>query len=225
MKLNAEIIIKDLANTFCENLKNYEYMPDGFSEFINDLGGELNRFYEEVDKLMYLYQIIYNLDTGLEKHLKICSYKDNPERCDQNMFYYKSKYFTEQEIRKLNPSFEFSILRPNINSDLAKQNLVQLSNFSEAAKLYQSALDKLNAGNLERNLLDDLRLSVELLLKSLLSNNKSLENQKNEIGTFLKQRNASKEIINMYITLIDYFSKYQNDYIKHNDNVKKEAAF
>ena len=26
----------------------------------------------------------------------------------------------------------------------------------------------------------------------------------------------------MYITLIDYFSKYQNDYIKHNDNVKKE---
>ena len=61
--MDVEYIIKDEANRFCKNLQNYEYKSDGISEFINDLEIELCRFNEDVDKLIYLYQIIINLDT------------------------------------------------------------------------------------------------------------------------------------------------------------------
>ena len=129
-------------------------------------------------------------------------------------------FFTEQEIATLNPDYDFTILRPNLNSSLLRENLVLLTAFPEAAKLYQSALNKLNERRNERNLLDDLRLSLEVLLKNLLTNNKSLENQTNALGLYLLERGASLEARNMLVTLIDYYTKYQNKYIKHNDLVQ-----
>ena len=71
----------------------------------------------------------------------------------------------------------------------------------------------------QRNLLDDLRLSLELLLKSIIGNNKSLENQLGDIGTFIQSKNGSKELNNMFVKLIDYYSKYNNTYVKHDDAV------
>ena len=67
--------------------------------------------------------------------------------------------------------------------------------------------------------MDDIRLSLELLLKSILGNDKSLENQLAEIGKFIQDHNGSKELTNMFVKLIDYFAKYQNTYVKHNDAV------
>ena len=78
----------------------------------------------------------------------------------------------------------------------------------------------------ERNLLDNLRLSFEILLKNLLGNNKSLENQLSELGNFLRFKNVSTELKNMIVKLIDYYTKYQNTYVKHNDTVnEKEIEF
>ena len=70
-------------------------------------------------------------------------------------------------------------------------------------------------------MLDDLRLSLETLLKSILENNKSLENQLPELGKYISDRKGSKELNNMFLKLIDYFSKYQNTYVKHHDNVNE----
>ena len=74
----------------------------------------------------------------------------------------------------------------------------------------------------ERNLLDDLRLALELLLKSLFSNNKSLENQLANIGQFIQDRQGSSQFANMFAKLLDYYCKYQNNYIKHDDAVIEE---
>ena len=74
----------------------------------------------------------------------------------------------------------------------------------------------------ERNLLDDLRLSLELLLKSIFANGKSLENQIADLGAFIQSKGGSKELSNMFQKLVDYFSKYQNSYVKHDDNVIEE---
>ena len=40
-----------------------------------------------------------------------------------------------------------------------------------------------------------------------------------EIGQFIQEKNGSKDLTNMFVKLIDYFSKYQNTYVKHNDSV------
>ena len=82
-------------------------------------------------------------------------------------------------------------------------------------------MDKLNEEKYERNLLDDLRLMLETFLKAILQNNKRLETQKEDLGKYLEARNISVEVRNMFVTLKDYFSKYQNEYVKHNDSVNK----
>ena len=66
-----------------------------------------------------------------------------------------------------------------------------------------------------RNLLDDLRLALEKLLRRVLGNKKSLENQQNDLGAWLKRKRAHRQIANMYWQLLDRFSTYQNDVVKH----------
>lgn len=67
----------------------------------------------------------------------------------------------------------------------------------------------------ERNVVDHLRLSLELLLKDIFNNGKSLENQKSDIGNYLKSKNISPEISNLLEKVLDYYAKYQNNKAKH----------
>ena len=94
-----------------------------------------------------------------------------------------------------------------------------LSDHLEAQKLFNEALQKHDHGVFKRNTLDDLRLALELLLRSLFSNSKSLENQIALLGEFIRAKGGSSELSNMFQKLVDYFSKYQNTYIKHDDAV------
>ena len=66
-----------------------------------------------------------------------------------------------------------------------------------------------------------MRLSFELLVKDLLSNDKSLENQISCLGSMLKSKGASKELKNMVLKIIDYYTKFQNNHVKHNDSVNR----
>ena len=50
---------------------------------------------------------------------------------------------------------------------------------------------------------------------------KSLENQQRSLGIFIAEREGSKEMNNMFLKLVEYFGKYQNTYVKHNDNVNE----
>ena len=76
----------------------------------------------------------------------------------------------------------------------------------------------------ERNLLDNLRLSLELLLCDLIKNTKSLENQVQPLGLYLKARGGSPQLTNMFVKLIDYYCSYQNTYEKHDDAVIEEEV-
>ncbi len=91
-----------------------------------------------------------------------------------------------------------------------------LVDYPESYKQFESALRKYNTHGVERNLLDDLRLSLESLLRQILNNEKSLENQKNDLGKYLDGGGISKEVRNMYTQLIFSYSAYQNEHIKHN---------
>lgn len=96
-----------------------------------------------------------------------------------------------------------------------------LSQYNKAYQQYKSAIEKYESKKYERNILDDMRLSFELLLKELLKNQKSLENQKKILGAVLKENNISAEIRNLIIKVIDYYIKYQNDKVKHADSSNK----
>ena len=106
-------------------------------------------------------------------------------------------------------------------TELVKETRKELSKYPSALKVYEESLSKYKEGKYVRNILDDMRLSLELLLKSVLNNEKSLENQKSDLGSLLKQKGISNEIRNTFMTIVDYYSKYQNDNVKHNDLVNE----
>jgi len=218
--VTAELIIKKQANDFKHEIEP-GHRSDSHLTFKSNLESMLYHYDENIDKLLFLYQTAKNIDEYFEEHQKRCEHKDNPEKCHKSMHFLQCKFFTEQEIKRLNPSYEYSILRPNINSSLIKQNLIDLKNFPDVATLYQNALDKLNEEKYERNLLDDLRLMLETFLKAILQNDKRLEKQNEDLGKYLQAKNVSVEVRNMFVTLKDYFAKYQNEYVKHNDSVNK----
>lgn len=104
-------------------------------------------------------------------------------------------------------------------TELVQKTKHWLSNHPNALKQYESALAKYEGGIFERNTLDDMRLAFELLVKDLLGNGKSLENQIAEIGTKLKSTGASVELRNMVQQVIKYYTDFQNNHVKHNDAV------
>ena len=97
-----------------------------------------------------------------------------------------------------------------------------LSSYPKSLTQYESALTKYESGVFERNTLDDMRLSFELLVKDLLDNKKSLENQINDLGSQLKLKGASEELRNMVVKIIEYYTRFQNNHVKHNDAVNSD---
>lgn len=128
-----------------------------------------------------------------------------------------------QLIARYGDQFGYSISE-TLNVTLVEEAKHWLSDYPNSLNLYDTALTKFNNNIFERNLLDDLRLSLELLLKVIFNNSKSLENQLSQIGSFISSNGGSKEFSNMFRTLIDYYTKYQNSFVKHNDAVVEEEV-
>lgn len=115
-------------------------------------------------------------------------------------------------------------LGPEVNEELVEQTRHWLAACPEALTLFNDALKKYNSHVFVRNLLDDLRLALEKLLQTLLGNSKSLENQLSTVGTFVKKRGGSPELSNMFVKLVEYYCRYQNTYVKHDDGVIEEEV-
>lgn len=111
-----------------------------------------------------------------------------------------------------------------ISQLLVEETKHWLSPYPGALRLYTSAEEKYHAQRYQRNLLDDLRLALESLLREVLGNKKTLENQTSLLGTLLCEKGTSKEVRKMFHALIAYFCEYQNTYVKHHDAAPHEEV-
>jgi hypothetical protein len=109
----------------------------------------------------------------------------------------------------------------DVNETLIEETRHWLQEYPDSLSLYNAAFAKLEAGSFHRNLLDDLRLSLEKFLRGIFGNEKSLENQISNLGTHIKSKGGSPELANMFVKLVDYYAKYQNTYVKHDDGVNE----
>lgn len=118
---------------------------------------------------------------------------------------------------------DYKDLRQNSPLDESRKMIEEvkglLSDYPRAEISYNSAVEKFEKGIYERNALDDLRLCLELLIKEILSNERSLENQREDLGRYFAQKGIVKEMANLIWGNIDSITKYQNKYVKHNDNI------
>jgi hypothetical protein len=106
-----------------------------------------------------------------------------------------------------------------LDQGLVNDVLDWLNDYRAAHDSFTAALNKYSERAYRRNIVDDLRLALEALLRDILHNERSLENQQREVGAYLKAKNVPREISNMFWQLVDYYSKYQNRYAKHDDQV------
>lgn len=97
-----------------------------------------------------------------------------------------------------------------------------LEGHAKSKGLYDSALSKIKERQFERNALDDMRLSFELLMKEILCNDKPLEKNISIIGDALSEKQVNPHFRNMITTIITYYKNYQNDYVKHDDHVNED---
>lgn len=170
-----------------------------------------------------------NKRTALYENLMAFSgpqqYRIIKELCDHRSFPIKPS--PERKELKIRLVTRYSHLDPRDTSSEVNETLVEetkhwLEDYPESLSLYSQALDKYEHGAFQRNLLDDLRLSLETLLKGIFQNGKSLENQIQFVGSHIKSNGGSSELVNMFLKLLDYYAKYNNSYVKHNDAVIEE---
>ena len=90
-----------------------------------------------------------------------------------------------------------------------------LDKYPRSYRVYNDAMIKYKNNIFNRNILDDLRLSLELLVKDILKNEQSLENQHNELSKFLSKNN-SQFFINLFNSLLKSYETYNNNMVKHN---------
>lgn len=101
-----------------------------------------------------------------------------------------------------------------------------IERYPDALALFDSAAEKYEEGSADRNALDDMRLCFEKVLQALFSNDKSLENQMEAIGGLLKGAGVSNEFRNLLNRVLDYYTKYQNNHVKHDDSINPyEVSF
>lgn len=94
-----------------------------------------------------------------------------------------------------------------------------LEDYPEVAEHFEKALGIYLRGETSqyRNLLDNLRFALEQLLKKVLGNQKSLENQKTYLLPWLKDKELHSQVVNLYEKLLSTYQIYQNDAVKHNE--------
>jgi hypothetical protein len=113
-----------------------------------------------------------------------------------------------------------------LDDGIVNDSLTWLQECPGALNAFEQALSIYLSGDKPkyRNLIDNLRIALELVLKFVLGNQKSLENQNKELDDWLQQNGVNKQIRNLYGQLL--FGPYtvlQNDVAKHGDRLLLNA--
>jgi len=168
-----------------------------------------------------------NKRTALYENLRVFSggqqYRIIRELCDHRSFGLKRSPARIALKQRLATRYGHFAEHPSseVNETLIEETRHWLQEYPDALSLYNEAFTKLETGSFHRNLLDDLRLSLEKLLRGIFENEKSLENQIPKLGSYIKDKGGSPELANMFLKLVDYYAKFQNTYVKHDDCVNE----
>lgn len=228
--LNAANKPKEFAISFSPEVFLDEYC----SELAMILGFDSKTNFFDTFEHKDLYKKISNLDLNKshDYHLFIWFLEETLN--------YDFEYRIEKEtlVKKINEALILSCAKVKIlkngtiyelyptNIDMLDEYLIfdnmnWLNKYPKAKEHFSKAVKMDIIEENYRTIVDELRLSLELLLQQLFSNQKSLENQKSELGKYLKENNVSNEINSMYVKLFDLYTLYNNHNAKHNDEIEK----
>lgn len=108
-----------------------------------------------------------------------------------------------------------------VDIELVTETKSWLARYPDVLVVYESALQKYQMGQFERNVLDDMRLALELLVKNMLGSKRSLEKLVGELGNYLEKKGISVELRNLFVQIINLYTRFQNENVKHNNMVNE----
>ncbi len=111
-----------------------------------------------------------------------------------------------------------------VDNQLVDECKNMLEIYPESNSIYLKALSFYDLGGIERDVIDNMRLALEVLFKKILGNDKTLRNNINLILGALKDT-VNPQIRNLVRTNIDIYNRFNDDNVKHNHNVNDETAF
>ena len=157
------------------------------------------------DDIIEFIELTYNhviLDNKKDKYeAKINEYL---KRFDVGYLFSAGKFIKIDEI----------ICEPTV-----QEVLEWIDKYPDAAKAYRAALKKISEKQYARNAIDDMRLSIESLIRSIMGTNKTLENQIQPVGAALKNKGVLPQAVTFITTMLTHYTKYQNDNVKHHDTL------
>lgn len=109
-----------------------------------------------------------------------------------------------------------------LQQDLISETFYWIDNFPKVKNRFERAVSLFNDRSDQNDCVNNLRLTLELLVKRILKNDKSLENQLGEIGKYQEELGIGVEIRNTFNKVLDYYNKYQNNRVKHDTNINNE---
>lgn len=173
-------------------------------------------FREDFDNIIKYLQVVFLMKNSIiSKTIKEKLYKEINDILDT----FGINIFIQKEENK------YLILKKGakeLDKALVNDVLEWLKEYPKSRKMLVSALEKYqNKGDM-RNILDDIRLSLELLVQEKLNNKKSLENNISNVGILMGSKGINKEITNMYVKYLEIYTKYQNNCVKHAEKCNDE---
>lgn len=216
------------AHLIIGKIYTQKYITPSFQNMLAFKGEEFNFGTTE---LYYTLKELSN-DNNLIKFLEAIEFIIN--------FYEKSKnneiieefndaaYLSNKPIR-LHYDTSYKFYHSNIeifDKKLIDDVLDFLKDYPKAHKELSEALKMFINKKSYRDIVDKTRLALEIFLKQLLKNKKSLENQKDILNKYL-DNNIHKQIKSMFINILDLYEKLNNDNAKHdsNDFLEYEVEF
>lgn len=106
-----------------------------------------------------------------------------------------------------------------LDSALVSEPFQWLNQYPIAQKAYAKALRGYSKSNLDNasEVADNFRKALETFFQEFFNGNKTIENYKSEYGIYLKSNGIPAEISNNFETLLDSYTKFNNNYAKHHD--------
>ena len=193
-------MFRDPNNNFSENVSRFWMAYSGWiqsDKFDYDLVAS--------DNIDEKYGLNVILDNKKDKYeAKINEYL---KRFDVGYLFSAGKFIKIDEI----------ICEPNV-----QEVLEWIDKYPDAAKAYRAALKKISEKQYARNAIDDMRLSIESLIRSIMGTNRTLENQIQPVGAALKNKGVLPQAVTFITTMLTHYTKYQNDNVKHHDTLDIE---
>ena len=105
-----------------------------------------------------------------------------------------------------------------LDTKVVNDTLNWLEKYPNSREKFHEALILQKKHESVRQVIDTMRLALELFIKQYFNNEKSLENQKELLEKYLKEQDVAKEIRDMFLTLFLFYTRYNNENVKHADN-------